>query len=363
MVVTPRLARAVEVPPGFIAETIATNLNAATAIAPAPDGRLFIADQTGKLLVWKAGRVLDTPALTLRVTDCWERGLIGVTLDPEFPRAPHLPLLYVTDRPFVHHVLSRFMVEGDRIDPASEKILLEGDDLAKLGGSVPAGHQGGALRFGSDGKLYVSIGEQTAGEPSQRLDTLQGKILRLNRDGSIPEDNPFLAQATGKYRAIFARGVRNSFGLAAQLNADGGRMFFTDVGGSAFEEVNELKAGANYGWPRAEGFSTNAAFTNPLHAYPPMIGQSIVGGSFAPSSKLKLAGEMARQVPLRRLQEALDQSPRSRRADQRAYFRARTARPRRHRTCARRFAARAQPRRRLARPETIRNARSFGCAT
>src|SRR5206468_4618131 len=60
------------------------------------------------------------------------------------------------------------------------------------------------------------------------------------------------------------------------------RMFFTDVGGSAFEEVNELVPGANYGWPRAEGFSTNAAFKQPLHAYTPLIGQSIVGGAFVP---------------------------------------------------------------------------------
>jgi glucose/arabinose dehydrogenase len=287
VVVLPRLARAVELPPGFVAETIATNLNAATAIAPSPDGRIFIADQTGKLLAWKDGRLLDTPALTLHVTDYWERGLIGLTLDPDFPRAPFLYILYVTDRPLVHHVLSRFAVEGDRVDPGSERILIEGDDQATLGGSVPAGHQGGALRFDSDGRLYVSIGEQTAGEPSQRLDTLQGKILRLNRDGSIPADNPFFNETTGKYRSIYARGVRNSFGIAAQSKADGGRMFFTDVGGSAFEEVNELKPGENYGWPGAEGFSTNAAFRNPLHAYPPMVGQSIVGGAFTPRLKVQ----------------------------------------------------------------------------
>jgi len=280
----PRLARAIELPPGFVAETIATNLNAATAIAPSPDGRIFIADQTGRLLVWKDGRVLDTPALALHVTDYWERGLIGLTLDPDFPRAPLLYVLYVTDRPFVHHVLSKFTLDGDRINPASETILLEGDDQATLGGGVPAGHQGGALRFGPAGRLYVSIGEQTAGEPSQRLGTLQGKILRLNRDGSIPADNPFFNETTGKYRTIYARGVRNSFGIAAQPKADDSRMFFTDVGGSAFEEVNELKPGANYGWPRAEGFSTNTAFLNPIHAYPPMVGQSIVGGAFVPGS-------------------------------------------------------------------------------
>ena len=275
-------ASAVEVPPGFIAETLATDLNAATAIAPAADGRIFIADQTGRVLIWKNGAMLPKPALTLHVTDYWERGLIGLTLHPEFPRPPHLFALYVTDQPFVHHVLSRFTVNGDEIDPASEKILLEGDDQAKLGGGVPAGHQGGVLRFGNDGRIYVSLGEQTAGEPAQQLDTLQGKILRLDEDGSAPNDNPFVAQTKGKYRVIYALGVRNSFGIAAQSREDGGRMFFTDVGGSAFEEINELAPGANYGWPRAEGFSTNTAFKNPLHAYPPQVGQSIVGGVFLP---------------------------------------------------------------------------------
>jgi glucose/arabinose dehydrogenase len=272
-------APAIELPPGFVVETLATNLNAATAIAPAPDGRIFIAEQTGRLLVWKDGTILKRPALELHVTDYWERGLIGASLHPDFPRTLHLFVLYVTDRPFVHHVLSRFTLNGDVVERGSEQILFEGDDQSKLGGTVPAGHQGGPLCFGRDGKLYVGLGEQTAGEPAQRLNTLQGKILRLNPDGTIPEDNPFRA-ASGKFAAIFARGVRNPFGLA--LQPETGRMFFTDVGGSAFEEVNELAPAANYGWPRVEGYATNTAFKQPLYAYPPLVGQSIVGGVFLP---------------------------------------------------------------------------------
>lgn len=272
---------ALEVPHGFETELLATNLNAATAIAPSPDGRIFIADQTGKLRVCRNGTVSEQPVLTLHVTDYWERGLIGLALHPEFPQQ-QIFVLYVTDRPFVHHVLSRFTLKGDAADPASEQVLLEGDDQAKLGGTIPAGHQGGPLRFGLDGKIYVGIGEQTAGEPSQRLNTLQGKILRLNIDGSIPSDNPFFASASNKYRAIYAYGIRNPFGLAIQPETR--RIFFTDVGGSAYEEINELIAGANYGWPLAEGFSTNSTFKQPLHAYPPPIGQSIIGGAFIPQT-------------------------------------------------------------------------------
>lgn len=269
-----------EVPAGFTEEVLATDLNAATAMAPLPDGRIFIADQTGQLLLWKDGHVLDPPALTLHVTDYWERGLIGVTLHPDFPHTPQIFVLYVTDRPFVHHVLSRFTMNGDVVDPASEVILFEGDDQAKLAGHQPAGHQGGPIRFGTDGKLYVGLGEQTARDPSQRLDTLQGKILRLNPDGSIPEDNPFYIRTSGKYRAIWAYGIRNPFGLAFQPET--GRCFVTDVGESSWEEVDEIFKGANYGWPLAEGMSTNSAFRNPLYTYPPVIGRSIVGAAFYP---------------------------------------------------------------------------------
>ncbi|HEV8541396.1 MAG TPA: PQQ-dependent sugar dehydrogenase [Verrucomicrobiae bacterium] len=289
------VVRAAEVPPGFVEETLATNLNAATAIAPMADGRILIADQTGTLLVWKNGRLLDRPALTLHVTDYWERGLIGVMLHPDFPRTPYLFTLYVTDRPFVHHVLSRFTFNGDSAEPASEMMLLEGDDQAKLGGRVPWGHQGGPIRFGPDGKIYIALGEQTAGMPSQRLETFQGKILRINSDGSIPADNPFFNKTTGKYRAIWAYGLRNPFGISFQPET--GRLFESDVGESSWEEVNEILPGLNYGWPLAEGvskvaegMSTNTAFKNPLYTYPPVIGRCIVGAAFYLRSSTNQAG-------------------------------------------------------------------------
>jgi glucose/arabinose dehydrogenase len=283
-----RSTSATELPSGFVQEILATNLNAATAITALLDGRILIAEQTGKLLVWKNGRLLENPALALHVTDYWERGLLGITLHPDFPRVPYLFVLYVTDIPFVHHVLSRFTFSGDLADPRSERVLLEGDDQAKLGGKLPWGHQGGPIRFGPDGKLYIALGEQTAGAPSQRLDTFQGKIVRINADGSIPEDNPFMKQTTGKYTAIWAYGLRNPFGLAFQPGT--GRLFETDVGESSWEEVNEILPGANYGWPLAEGMSVNPAFKNPLYTYPPVLGRCIVGAAFYPRNPKSSAG-------------------------------------------------------------------------
>lgn len=124
----------VQLQPGFVAQTLAKGLNSATAIAPLPDGRILIAEQTGRLLVWKGGRVLKQPALELSVTDFWERGLIGVTPHPRFPEVDWIYVLYVAEKPFVHHVLSRFRMQGDQVDPSSEEVLLKGDDQSTFGG-------------------------------------------------------------------------------------------------------------------------------------------------------------------------------------------------------------------------------------
>jgi glucose/arabinose dehydrogenase len=143
---------------------------------------------------------------------------------------------------------------------------------------VPAGHQGGALHFGKDGKLYIAIGDQTAGKPAQELNSLLGRLLRINPDGSIPGDNPFFSKAAGKYRATWALGLRNPFTFAVQPET--GRLFINDVGGKA-EEINEGVAGANYGWPAVDhGPTADRRFRGPIHHYPTAC---ITGGAFAPA--------------------------------------------------------------------------------
>ena len=255
---------------------VATGLTGCTAMETTADDRVLICEQTGTLRVVKQGKLLEQPALTLKVDDYWERGLIGVTVDPGFPRSPFVYVCYVPREPYPHHRVSRFTMRGDVADPASEKVLLEGDDQTRLGGKVPAGHQGGALHFGRDGKLYIAIGEQTAGKPSQNLGTFQGKLLRINPDGSIPEDNPFLDRTQGKYRAIWALGLRNPFTFA--IRKTNGDMCINDIGGNSFEEVNVGVAGANYGWPLNEGPVDDPRFRSPIYTYPHA---SVCGGDFA----------------------------------------------------------------------------------
>lgn len=267
-----------KLPTGFTATTIATQLTGCTALEVAPDGRVFVCEQTGALRVARDGKLLPTPFVRLPVDSTWERGLIGVTVAPDFPKTPHVYVCYVAAKPYPHHVVSRFTARGDVAVPGSEKVLLEGDDQRKLGGSIPNGHQGGAIHFGADGKLYVAIGEQTAGAPSQDLKSLLGKLLRINPDGTIPPDNPFVSRTRRKYRAIWALGLRNPFTFAVQPGT--GRIYINDVGGSRFEEINEGAAGANYGWPESEGPTTDRRFRGPVYHYK---AASIAGGAFVPS--------------------------------------------------------------------------------
>jgi putative heme-binding domain-containing protein len=265
-------------PGGFKAEVVARGFSGATALEVARDGRIFVCEQTGTLRVLKNGKLLPKPFVKLPVDATWERGLIGVTVAPDFPKTPHVFVCYVAAKPYPHHVVCRLTARGDVAEPDSETILLEGDDQTKLGGTVPAGHQGGAMHFGKDGKLYIALGDQTAGQPAQDLNSLLGKLLRINPDGSIPDDNPFVAKAKGKYRATWALGLRNPFTFAVQPQT--GRLFINDVGGIA-EEINEGLAGANYGWPTVEHGPTNdPRFRGPIHHYPTAC---ITGGAFAPT--------------------------------------------------------------------------------
>jgi glucose/arabinose dehydrogenase len=233
----------ITLPTGFVGEWVATGITGATALAIAPDGRVFICEQTGAVRVFKDGKLLRAPFVTVAVDSSWERGLIGIALDPHVADNGHIFTCYVALRPYVHHRFSRFTARGDVAAPGSEVVVFEGDDQAKLGPSVSSGHQGGAIHFGRDGKLYAAIGDHTAREPARSLSTIQGKLLRLNADGSIPEDNPFYHKTRGKYRSIWALGLRNPFTFAVQPGT--GRILLNDVGDTKWEEVNEGIAGVN----------------------------------------------------------------------------------------------------------------------
>jgi glucose/arabinose dehydrogenase len=270
---------AATLPVGFTETQIAAGLSNPTAMAFAPDGRLFVCLQGGQLRVIKNGALLATPFLTVTVDATGERGLLGVTFDPDFANNQFVYVYYTATTPALHNRVSRFTGSGDVAASGSEVIVLELNNL-----SAATNHNGGAIHFGPDGKLYIGVGENALPSNAQTLSNLLGKILRISPDGAIPADNPFFGSATGNNRAIWALGLRNPYTFAFQPAT--GRMFINDVGQAVWEEINDGLAGSNYGWPTCEGGCSpaNPSFRDPLfqygHGSSATTGCAITGGAF-----------------------------------------------------------------------------------
>lgn len=269
----------VSLPAGFAQTTIATGLPSLTAMAAAPDGRIFVLEQGGNVRVVKNGALLPTPALTVTTIEEQERGLIGITVDPNFSTNHFIYVTYTVGGPSpapAHNRVSRFTLNGDVAVPGSEVVLI---DLPDVTNRI---HNGGALKFGADGKLYIAVGNDNVFGNSQDLTNPFGKILRINPDGTIPTDNPFFNQTTGVNRAIWAYGLRNPYTLDVQPGT--GLMYINDVGEASFEEIDQGVAGGNYRWPDSEGYTTNPQFQSPVYAYAHGSGTNqgfaIVGAAF-----------------------------------------------------------------------------------
>src|SRR5687767_2851447 len=204
-------ATAATVPQGFTDAVVASGLNNPTAMALAPDGRIFVCQQGGALRVIKNGALLATPFLTVTVDSSGERGLLGVAFDPNFVSNQLVYIYYTATTPTIHNRISRFTAAGDVALASSETIIMEMPNL-----SAATNHNGGALHFGPDGQLYVAVGDNANGANAQSLGTRLGKMLRITSTGAIPTDNPFFNNATGDNRAIWALGLRNPFTFSFQ---------------------------------------------------------------------------------------------------------------------------------------------------
>jgi glucose/arabinose dehydrogenase len=283
---------AATVPANYVDRVVAGGLSRATAMALAADGRIFVSEQGGALRVIKRGVLLPTPFVSLTVDSPGERGLLGVAFDPNFASNHYVYAYYTATSPGIHNRASRFSATGDTAVPGSEHVLLDLNNLSSANN-----HNGGALHFGLDGKLYISTGDNANSSNAQTLSNLLGKILRINKDGSIPADNPFYGTATGRNRAIWALGLRNPFTF--EVNRVSGRMFIDDVGASTREEIDDGIAGANYGWPHCEGpcSSPNSAYTDPRFSYAhgstSSTGCAVTGGAFYAPQRIQFPSRFA----------------------------------------------------------------------
>lgn len=274
---TPSLGAAA-LPSGFTESQVAGGLSEVMAMDFAPDGRLFVCEKAGRLRVIENGILAETPFFVVPNVDSTtasSSGLLGVTFDPDFLNNGFFYVHYTAASPTHHNRVSRFTVTNGVVDPSSVVTLLELDDLG-----VGATHFGGSLHFGVDGKLYISTGDYGRGEATaQSLTSLGGKILRINRDGSIPSDNPFYNAVTDNYRAIWALGFRNPFTFAIQPGMN--RIFINDMGEGAWDEINDGIPGSNYGWPGTEGPTTNPLHQNPWLALQYSVdAYAVTGGTF-----------------------------------------------------------------------------------
>jgi glucose/arabinose dehydrogenase len=310
---TPRAARSGDAMPGFADTPYVTGLSQPTAIAFLPDGRLLITEKGGASgPAMAALKLFDgtgtTTLLTLPVCTDAEMGLLGVAVDPDFARTGFVYLYRseagaggcetATGR---FNQVVRVTMAGGSVDAASLAVLLDGIRTDN------AAHDGGVLRIGPDQKLYIGVGDTSLGDNqggpgsstnpyAQDLSSLNGKVLRLNLDGSVPADNPFVG-AAGARGEVWAYGFRNPFRMS--FDGSTGTLWIGDVGDETVEEIDLGVAGGNYGWPHCEGTlppgcerpgDIDPVFTY-LHSGPGSLGTCLIGGAFAGSAFGPFAGD------------------------------------------------------------------------
>jgi glucose/arabinose dehydrogenase len=313
---------ATSLPAGFTDDTL-FSLNHPTAIAFTPDGRMLITTDAGLVRVYEDGALRTKPALNLTSKMCsaGERGMMGIAVDPAFETNRYIYVFWTfnkfdqcpvgTSETPVNRVSRYTLGDDSRVVAGSGKVIV--DNLP----SPATGHDAGDLHFGANQLLYISVGDGACqiGSPSsceadnansRRLDIPNGKVLRVTRTGRVPVSNPFVGSpdarrctarggvdpGTGPCTETFAYGFRNPFRFAIKPGTN--QVWVNDVGQNLWEEIDQVTAGADYGWNVREGHcqtgSTTACdpdpqFADPVFSYDHTTDcRSITGAAFAPAS-------------------------------------------------------------------------------
>lgn len=244
----------------FHVEVVAHDLRVVWSIVFAPDDRIYFTERPGRIRVIEKGKLLEEPLLTVSDIDASGKlGAMGLVLHPKFSKNHWLYLAYsYRDDKGPHVRVVRY--REDKKTLTDRTVILE---------NIPAftNHAGCRLRFGPDGKLYLSTGDANQPDLAQHLDSLAGKTLRLNDDGTIPKDNPFFGQANARPE-IWSYGHRNGQGIDFQPRTNA--LFESEHGPTAGDEINIIERGKNYGWPLVHHEMSDPKMVSPLLEYTPL---------------------------------------------------------------------------------------------
>ncbi len=238
-------------------EVLVSNLEVPWAMAFAPDGRVFITERPGRVRIVRNGQLQREPWINLEVAAVGEGGLLGLALDPAFAENHYVYAAYTyrSAGGELRNRLVRLREDAATGKGVMDKVLLENIAADSI-------HDGGRVEFGPDGKLYWTVGDAGNPQLAQDVSSPNGKILRMNPDGSIPVDNPFPGSP------VYSYGHRNPQGLAWQPGSD--HLYSTEHGpsggtyGTGQDEINYIEPGKNYGWPVIHGDQTHEGMVAPI---------------------------------------------------------------------------------------------------
>ena len=224
-------------------EILVQNLDTPWAIDFLPDGEMIFTERGGRVSIFDNGTTKTVGTIT--VTQIGESGMLGITVDPEFNTNKFIYLYYTGTN---GNKISRFTLNGTL---QNETVLIDRIPNAQF-------HNGGRIKFGPDGKLYATTGDAANNQSAQDINSLGGKILRINKDGSVPSDNPFR-------NYVYAYGLRDPQGIT--WNPLTKEMYASDHGATRNDEINIITKGGNYGWPIYQGTESAQGYIKPLAIY------------------------------------------------------------------------------------------------
>ena len=240
---------------------VLTGLNFPVSLKFSPDGRIFFNEKnTGNIrIILQNGTLLPTPFATVSpIFNGGEAGLLGIALDPSFASNGYVYVYfnYRDSQSYTHGHIRRYTAMGN--------VGTSPIDIFDVTSSAPGSiyHNGGYIKFGPDGMLYAQVGEFHNDQRAQNMSSTDGKMLRMNPDGSVPTDNPF-------GNLVYAWGIRNAFGF--DFDPSNNRLIATEAGPTSHDEINIIVKGGNYGWPTCSGICHNPSFIDPVVDLNPVV--------------------------------------------------------------------------------------------